>query len=248
VTRFSAIIIDDEPLAREGLRRICDRDGRVDVIDSAGDGETALHMIAATAPDAVFLDIGMPGLGGMEVAARLKARARRPAIVFVTAYDHFATEAFDLAVVDYVLKPVESARLGRAIDRVVAAVGDRTVDDDRTIRADAFWAPHRGSLVRVPLPSIESVEAEGDYVRLYTPSGSHLIRQSMAVMAARLTPALFIRVHRSAIIRKDRVIEFRHLGAGVWAAIDRNGRAFRVGRSYLTAVRDLLRIPPCPDP
>lgn len=241
MSRFRALIVDDEPLAREGLRRICDRDGRVDVIDSVGDGETALQVIQATTPDAVFLDIGMPGLGGMEIAARLQAGACRPAIVFVTAYDHFAAEAFDLAVVDYVLKPVERARLGRAIDRVAAAIGERTT------AADAFWAPHRGSLVRVPLTTIESVEAEGDYVRLSTSSAMYLMRQSMAVMAARLPPALFLRVHRSTIVRRDRVVEFRHLGAGVWAAIDRNGRAFRVGRSYLPAVRECLCIAPGSD-
>ena len=241
---FTAILVDDEPLALEGLRRICVRDGRVNIVGIAADGQAALDLVAEKAPEAVFLDIGMPGLTGMDIAARLNDLKRRPSIVFVTAYDHYAAEAFDLAVTDYVLKPIDAARLGRAIDRVAATIASSPRGRDPDMEADSFWAPHRGSLVRVPLAAIQSVEAEGDYVRLHTPSGSHLLRQSMGIISERLPQVLFVRVHRSSIVRRDRIIELRHLGGGAWAAIDRDGRSVRIGRSYLGGVRDILGLHP----
>jgi len=244
MTRLTALIVDDEPLAREGLQRLCVQDGRIEIVGTAGDAGSVAGLVAAERPDLVFLDIGMPGSSGMEIAAQLNRMTARPAIVFVTAYDHFAAEAFDLAVVDYVLKPVERGRFGRAIDRVAALVGARGGGIAADNGLDGFWAPYRGSLVRVPLAAIDSVEAEGDYVRLRTASASYLMRQSMAAMADRLPPDRFTRIHRSTIVRRDRVVQFRHLGGGAWAAVDPAGQVFRIGRSYLAGVRQLLGMPP----
>jgi len=194
-------------------------------------------------PDAVFLDIGMPGLSGLALAERLKALPRPPLVVFVTAYDHFATEAFDLAVVDYILKPVETTRLARAIDRIGTLAAMRHRGEKAAAGVDELWAPSRGGMVRVPMLAITRVDAEGDYVRLNVETGSYLLRQSMSAIEARLDPNLFIRVHRSTMLRLDRVRELRHLGSGAWAVLDVDGRLSKIGRSYLSKVRLQLSVP-----
>jgi len=230
------IIVDDERPAIEGLERLCERSGRVDVVGRATHGEAALTLARAEKPDALFLDIGMPGLGGMAVAQRLAGLPRPPLVVFVTAYDHYATEAFDLAVVDYVLKPIDEARLLRAIDRLEARVpagGGRR--SERLLRE--FWAPSRGRMVRVPALDILRIEAERDYVRIVTAETSFLLRQPISAMETRLDPSLFMRLHRSTITRLDRIHELSALGRGRWAAVDANGMSAPIGRSYLAAVR-----------
>lgn len=230
----SAIIIDDEPLAVDALRRMCERTGQLRIVAMANGGEEGLQLLAAHRPDAVFLDIGMPGMSGLDVAARIKALAQPPLVIFVTAYDHFATEAFDLSVVDYILKPLDAGRLDRAIERVLQLRGARApVEQD-------FWVPHGGSIVRVPAAAIKRIDAERDYVRLTIEQRSYLMREPLSAIETRLAPALFLRVHRSTIVRLDCVRELRHLGAGAWEVIDHDGRQARVGRSYLARVKAQL--------
>jgi len=240
---FRAIIVDDEPLAIDGLRKLCERTGLADIVGSATDGAAALQMVEAERPDAIFLDIGMPGLSGIAVTERLMRTARPPLVVFVTAYDHFATEAFDLAVVDYVLKPVEAARLARAIERIASQLAIRRADAAPDGSVEEFWAPSRGGMVRVPVSAIRRIDAERDYVRLGVESTSYLLRQPISAIESRLDPNRFLRVHRSTIVRMDCIGELRHLGSGAWAVVDAGGRAARIGRSYLARVRAQLGLP-----
>lgn len=239
---FRALIVDDEPLAIEGLERLCERSGLVRVVATATDGAAALRLAAAHTPDAVFLDIGMPGLGGLAVTERLMRAAQPPLVVLVTAYDHFATEAFDLAVADYVLKPVEAARLNRAIERVDGLVSARSAGEAAPAGAEDFWAPSRGGMVRVPASAIRRVEAERDYVRLCVETASYLVRRPISAIEARLDPRLFLRIHRSIIVRCDDIRELRRLGSGAWAVVDVAGRESRIGRSYLAQVRARLSV------
>ncbi|MDB5709537.1 MAG: two-component response regulator [Sphingomonas bacterium] len=235
---FTAIIMDDEPLAVEALRGLCARSSAVNVIGDAGDGGAGLAAIDRLRPDAVFLDIEMPGMDGLSVAARLGRLAAPPLIVFVTAYDHFAAQAFDLAVIDYVLKPVEAARLDRAIERVAERLALGRVAEPA--RAREFWVPSRGAMVRVNVSDIKRVEAERDYVRIFAWDASYLLRGSITAIEERLDPEQFLRVHRSTILRRSAIAQVRHRGAGAWVATDMAGGSTNIGRSFLANVRAKL--------
>lgn len=235
--RIDAMIIDDEPLAVEALRGMCERTGMVRITGTASGGADGLRLLARQRPDAVFLDIGMPGMSGLDTAARLKALTQPPLIIFVTAYDHFATEAFDLSVADYILKPLDAARLDRAIERVGQMLAARTPAEQD------FWVPHGGGIVRIPASAIKRIDAERDYIRLSVEGRSYLLREPLSAIEARLDPDLFLRVHRSTIVRVDCVRALRHLGAGAWEVIDHDGRQARVGRSYLARVKTQLGVP-----
>ena len=235
-----AAIIDDEPLAVEALRHLCERGGQVRIVGSAGGGAAGLPMLAAQQPDVVFLDIGMPGMNGLEIARHLKALPRPPLVIFVTAYDHFATEAFDLSVVDYILKPLEPERLERAIERAAQLLAERAAAGGRGQAMQDFWVPHGGSIVRVAAAAIKRIDAERDYVRLSVEQRSYLLREPLSAIEARLASELFLRVHRSTIVRLDCIRELRHLGAGAWEVVDQDGRQARVGRSYLARVKAQL--------
>ncbi|MES2127466.1 MAG: LytTR family DNA-binding domain-containing protein [Pseudomonadota bacterium] len=235
-----AFIIDDEPLAVEALGRLCARSANVRVLGHAGDGTAGLLALGAQRPDVVFLDISMPGLGGLALASALKEWEYPPLVVLVTAFDNYATEAFDLGVVDYLLKPVETMRFERAIDRVGQILSARRSAPGPDAPIEDFWAPHAGSIVRIPVATVQRIDAERDYVRLSVENRSYLLRAALSAIATRLDPALFLRVHRSTIVRADWIVHFRHLGAGAWEIIDRNGRPTRVGRSYLADVKARL--------
>ncbi|CAM3251378.1 LytTR family DNA-binding domain-containing protein [Sphingomonas antarctica] len=237
---FETIIIDDEPLAIEALRRFCERSGRVTVVGEATGGAAGLALARALLPAVVFLDIGMPGLSGLDVAARLAAFVRRPQIVFVTAFDHFATQAFDLSVTDYILKPLEPLRFDRALERIERLLPSLTA---AWIPADEFWVPSRGGMMRVAARDIRKVEAERDYVRFHVGDRSYLLREPISTIEARLDAGAFVRIHRSTILRRDMIVGLQHLGAGAWGAIDGAGKIDRIGRSYLTTVRDRLGCP-----
>ena len=235
---FTAIIMDDEPLAVEALRGLCARSAAMNVIGHAGDGGSGLAAIDRLRPDAVFLDIEMPGMDGLSVAASLGRLAAPPLIVFVTAYDHFAAQAFDLAVVDYVLKPVEAVRLDRAIERVAERMALGHVS--QPARAKEFWVPSRGAMVRIDVSDISRVEAERDYVRIFVGEASYLLRGSITAIEERLDPEQFLRVHRSTILRRAAIAEVRHRGAGAWVATDMAGGSTNIGRSFLANVRAKL--------
>jgi len=144
-------------------------------------------------------------------------------------------------VVDYVLKPVEFARLERAVERIQA----RLAAPDRGRASpvdDAFWLSSHGMMVRVPTALIVRAEADRDYVRIVTGERSYLLREPLGAVEQRLDPALFLRLHRSTIVRRDHIGELRHDGGGAWSAIDRDGNASRIGRSHLARVRDRLGI------
>ena len=166
-----AIIVDDEALAVERLAVLCEGLDSVEVVGSANDGGTALELIATLAPDLVLLDVSMPEGDGLGVARALGEMPRRPGIIFCTAFDRFAVEAFDVAAVDYLLKPVTQERLARAVGRV-AAIGDRSVVAGSPAMewAEDFWVPHRGELIRIAAQDIDRIEADRDYMRLHVGS------------------------------------------------------------------------------
>ena len=235
------LIVDDEPLAVERMQVICARIPHLMVVGTANDGAAALRLVEALHPDLVLLDMTMPELDGLGVARKLARKDRRPAVIFVTAHDHFAVEAFDLDAVDYVLKPVAPERLGRAIER---ALGRRSDQPVRTSGEwlEELWVPHRSELLRIDVAQVGRIDAERDYVRLHVgesgePTRSYLLLQTIAGLEQRLDPGCFIRIHRSTILRKDRIKGLRHDGLGVWSVELDDGEALRIGRTYLPRVK-----------
>lgn len=235
---FRTLIVDDEPLAVERMQVICARMEGITVVGTANDGEAGLRLIDALDPDLVLLDLTMPGMDGLTVARTLARRPDAPAVIFVTAHDEFAVEAFDLDAVDYVLKPVAPERLQRAIARVTSRRG-RPRNDAQSEWVEEFWVPHRSELVRIPASDVRRIDAERDYVRLHVPGQSYLLLQTITGLEQKLDPARFIRIHRSCILRRDYVAGLRHEGLGVWAAETGDGDFLRIGRTYLPAVKKM---------
>ena len=229
------LIVDDEPLAVERMQMLCADLPELSLVGTAGDGAAALRMVAALSPDLVLLDIGMPELDGMAVARSIgEGTATPPAIVFITAFDSYAIEAFDLSATDYLLKPVSAERLTRAIGRVLERrSGGGMALPPANAPIEEFWVPHRSELIRIAARDIERIDAERDYMRLHVNGRSYLLHQTISVLEARLDPALFIRVHRSVIVRRDRIARLGHDRAGAWHAELVDGDAVRIGRSYL---------------
>jgi two-component system, LytTR family, response regulator AlgR len=236
------LIVDDEPLAVERMQVICSRIEGISVIGTASDGQAALRLIEALGPDLVLLDLTMPETDGLAVARRLGGQADAPAVIFVTAHDEFAVEAFDLDAVDYVLKPVAPDRLERAVARVVSRRGERT-QPPASRWLEEFWVPHRSELVRVAAAEVYRIDAERDYVRLHVGQNaggqSYLLLQTITSLEERLDPERFIRIHRSCILQRSHVSGLRHEGLGVWSAETADGEALRIGRTYLPAVKKM---------
>lgn len=238
--KVRTMIVDDEPLAVERLQVLCAREPRIDLVGTATDGQSALRLVEALTPDLLLLDIAMPLLDGIGVARALGLGGTRPAVIFVTAFEGFAVEAFDLAAVDYLLKPVAPDRLTRAIDRVVNALGAPRLDVPVAPPgewADEFWVPYKAELIRVGADQIDHIEAERDYMRLHVGSHSYLLHQTITSLEARLNPEEFIRLHRSHIVRRDHIDRLRHDGSGVWFACLKRGEDIRIGRTYLAAAK-----------
>jgi len=242
--RLRALIVDDEPLAVERMQILCADIAGLDLVGIATDGEAALRMVDALRPDVLLLDIAMPGLDGIAVAERLEQRGGgRPAIIFITAFDHFAVAAFDVAAVDYVLKPVSGERLRKAVARVSELLREApAVERDAGDRSftEEFWVPWRSEVIRIATADIDRIDAERDYMRLHVGSRSFLLHQTIAELERRLDPARFVRLHRSTIVRRDGITRLRHDGLGVWHADLSNGTDVRIGRTYLPAARRIM--------
>ena len=232
------VLVDDEPLAIERLETLCSRIDRVEVVGTADHGEAALEVVAEEAPDLVLLDLTMPGLDGIEVARNLAKKPNPPAIIFVTAHESFAVEAFDLDAVDYVLKPVAAERLERAIGRALAKRGETAEPGDGKWLRE-LWVPHRSELVRVSVSDVRRIDAERDYVRLYVGDKTYLLLQTIAGLEEKLDPEAFIRIHRSTILRKDHIAGLRHDGLGVWSVELEDGETLRIGRTFLPKVKSM---------
>ena len=243
------LIVDDEPLAVERTQVICAELETIRVEGTASDGAAALRLAEKLQPDLVLLDMTMPELDGLGVARKLAEYDNPPAVIFVTAHDHFAVEAFDLEAIDYVLKPVSSERLSRASVRALARRGERAAVASEWL--DELWVPHRSELLRIAVNEVHRIDAERDYVRLHVAApgeeakedgGSgrtYLLLQTIAGLEARLDPDRFIRIHRSTILRRDNIRGLRHDGLGVWSAELMNGEALRIGRTYLSKVKKM---------
>jgi DNA-binding LytR/AlgR family response regulator len=231
------LAVDDEPPALDELAYLLNADGRVAHVHRAGDATEALRVLRDTEVDAVFLDIRMPGLDGMELARILHRFAHPPAIVFVTAYDDGAVDAFDLGVTDYVRKPVRAERLAESLRRVSGLRHPPALSPPRQDEP-SIPVELAGTTRMLPRSAVRWVEAQGDYARLHTADASHLVRVSLATLAERWAEAGFVRIHRSYLVQLRMVAELRLTPSGYVVAVD--GTELPVSRRHTRELKDKL--------
>ena len=240
------LIADDEPLAAERLQLLLAQSPQVDLVGTASDGDSAVRMAEALSPDLLLLDIEMPGLDGINVARALAAKQQSAAVVFITAFDQFAVAAFEVEAVDYLMKPVTPERLQRALKRARDYLHRREKAPAReptpaSPYLEEFWASDLSGLVRIASRDIDRVSAERDYMRLHVGRRSWLIHHSMNALEEGLDPELFVRLHRSAIVRKDFIAGFTRNPSGRWIARLADGEEQPVGRLYTDKLRTSAR-------
>ena len=225
------LVIDDERPALDELTFLLERDERVGEVHATDSPTDALRLLQDLEVDTVFLDIQMPGLTGIELAHVLSRFKTPPAVVFVTAHDQHAVDAFELNAVDYVLKPVREQRIVEAVRRVLAAT--RTENPQEQVPVE------RGGVTRfVPVSQIRYVEAEGDYARLHTADDSHLVRVPLTQLEQDWADAGFVRIHRSILIATAFVDEVRVDGGRCTVVI--GAQELQVSRRHTRELRDLL--------
>lgn len=247
------LIVDDEALALDRLRTLCADIEDVEVVGEALNGDAALLEISRLLPDLVILDVQMPGRNGLRTAAAMETE-QRPEIVFVTAHEHYAPDAFEVDAADYLLKPVRFDRLRQAVTRarrrrVMRVQAERVDMLARELeamkaagRSDAdtgFWIPERNGQRRVPLDAIDWIEAARDYVLLHTDARSYMLRTTMGALEAKLADSPLLRVHRSAFVRLDRVTEIRRGPRSIMLVLG-DGAQVQVGPSYVDTIQDAL--------
>jgi two-component system LytT family response regulator len=235
-------LVDDEPLARLAVKARLARHADIALVAEYGDGATAVAGLATVRPDLVFVDVEMPGRNGLDMLAALP-RAERPLAILLTAHDNFAVRAFDLAALDYLLKPVDDDRLDEALDRARLALPYRRPDAVRPAAAAwtrTFSVRVGTRTVLVDAADVERIEADGDYATLHVGSRTYLVRERLQALALRLDPAVFQRVHRSSIVRLDRIAELRALTNRDALLRLRDGTLLRASRTYMPALTEAL--------
>ena len=244
------LIVDDEPLARERIRTLLRDEPDIELIGECADGKEAVSAIQGKNPELLFLDVQMPEMDGFAVLEAVGPE-RVPAVVFVTAYDRYALRAFDVHALDYLLKPFDRERFHKALERARAQVGERGKLGDRLLallkdikeepkRPERFVIKSAGRVFFLRADEIDWVEAAGNYVQLHVGSTTHLMRETMGGLEARLDPEKFVRIHRSAIVQVDRLKEMRPAFHGDYIVILQDGTRLDLSRSYREKLQALL--------
>jgi two-component system LytT family response regulator len=245
------LIVDDEQMARASIRVLLGGDPDIELVGECSSGVDAVTAIAARAPELVFLDIQMPRMNGFEVLEAV-GDARRFVVVFVTAFDSYAIDAFDAQALDYVLKPFDDRRFHRAVERAKDRIRHARLDHLASELVSAMGTPDKpaeveriairdaGRTVYVPLPDIDWIEAADYYVQLHVGAKTYLHREPMRDLEARLDPRRFVRIHRSAIVAIDRVAEMRPSAHGDHCVRLRDGTDLKLSRARRSRLRVLL--------
>jgi two-component system LytT family response regulator len=251
---YRAIVIDDEPLARRGIISRLRPYPQFEVIGECGNGEDALAAIAEHHPDLIFLDVQMPEMDGFEMLENL-APEERPAVIFLTAFDQYALRAFDVHAADYLLKPIDDVRFVEAIERVQhtlqmekdTTLGERLeslLSDLHAKRptghSQRFAIRNGRRIFFVTANEVEWIEAQGDYAALHVGNKTHLLREPLHLLERRLDTSVFIRIHRSTIVRLDRISEMQALANRDCLLRLKDGTTLRVSRSYSDRLQEAL--------
>ena len=256
---LTTLLVDDEPLAREGLRMLLSQDPEISAIHEAKDGAEAVALIRSMRPDLVFLDVQMPEMDGISVVAEVGAE-KMPAVVFLTAYDKYAIQAFEVNAVDYLLKPVTEERFGQALarakSRLLASSGISQHDDaSRQILSllETIASPRRslkrlavrsaGKTFFVDVDDIDWIEAAENYVQLHVGRAVHLLHVTMNALEESLHSDTFVRIHRSIIVNVRRIKELQPALHGEYAITLRDGTRLQSGRAWNEKVKALTANP-----
>jgi two-component system LytT family response regulator len=244
--KVSVLVVDDEPIARAGLRKMLSAFEWIEVVGEAGDGQAAVRAIETLKPELVFLDVQMPGLLGTDVLRHID---HRPFVIFTTAYSQHAVTAFELGAADYLIKPFGPARLAAAMERVRGAIGEpSSVDGIERLSGALGGGPITRLFVRVgnaivpvPVDHVSWLEADGDYVVAHAGAGRHLLHLSLSSLVARLDPRRFAQVHRAHVVNLDHVRAFKRDARGNLEAELHDGTRVPVSRTRAQELRRLGR-------
>jgi len=246
-----ALVVDDEPLARERIRTLLEDEPDIELVGECRDGAEAVRAIDEEGPDLVFLDVQMPEVDGFEVLEAI-GPGRAPVVVFVTAYDEYAIQAFDVHALDYLLKPFDGERFRQAIGRARASVRAKAdvdreklaalLDDLREERRylERIVVKTAGRVVFLAVDEIDWIGGAGNYVELHAGERKHLVRDTMKAMESKLDPDKFVRVHRSHIVNMDRVKSMEPWFHGEYVLILENGTELQSSRTYSDRLRQML--------
>ena len=249
---MKVLIVDDEPLARERVRRHLRDEPGIEIVGEAGNGREAVAAIEEKTPDLVFLDVQMPEMNGFDVLKALEEN-KIPAIVFTTAYDKYAIQAFEFHALDYLLKPFSRERFRRAVrhareqlenSRQSESIDERLVSLLENLKAKKYLerivVKSSGRVFFIKTDEIDWIEAAGNYLKLHVGRDAHLIRETMQSIEAKLDPEKFFRIHRSTLVQIDRIKELHPLFGGDYAVILRNGTELSLSRNYRDRLPELF--------
>ena len=255
MAKIRALIVDDEPLARERIRTLLESDLEIEIAGEYANGRAAVSALQKQAPELLFLDVQMPGLDGFGVLETIGPE-KMPVTIFVTAYDQYALRAFDVHALDYLLKPFDRERFEKALRRAKAQIaGERTADLNQRLLAlledlkpgpkylDRLVIKSAGRIFFLRTEEIDWIEAAGNYLRLHVGKESHLLRETMSGIEGKLDPARFIRIHRSTIVNIDRIKELHPWFRGEHVVILRDGTRLTLSRGYRENLQTLLGKP-----
>jgi two-component system LytT family response regulator len=259
------LVVDDEPLARSGIADLVARDPELEVVGQCRDGQAAVRAIRELAPDLVLLDIQMPEMDGFQVIQQIGPE-QMPAVIFITAYDQFALQAFEVHALDYLLKPFDDERFAAALARTkralmntemgqlsqrllglldTAGIGPAPATELGPVPGQPYLSrlvvKNAGKVIFVRVDEIDWIEAADYYVRLHVARKSHLLRETMSALEDRLDPARFFRVHRSAIVNLDRLVEIQPYFHGEHVLLLQDGSKLKLSRSRKEKLEAVLR-------
>lgn len=250
--KIKTLIVDDEPIARDRVRRMLREENDVEIVGECGNGREAVTFINENKPDLVFLDIQMPEMNGFETLQEINP-AKVPAIIFVTAFDQYAIRAFDVHALDYLLKPFNRERFKRAVERAREQIERVTTGkiDERLASLLADLTTGKKYLERLVVKSVgrvfflrtdevDWIEAAGNYAKLHVGKEGHLIRETMNGLEAKLNPDKFLRIHRSTLVNIDRIKELNPLFSGDYTVMLKNGTELTLSRNYRDRLLELF--------
>lgn len=244
---IKVIIADDEELSRERIKTFLDDEKEIAVVAECASGKETLEKIRLLKPGLVFLDIQMPGMSGIEVLQNIEPPA--PQIIFVTAFDEYAIKAFELNAVDYLLKPFSRERFRKTLSKIKNAQPDELAGKLARLISDLdrkdnfltrFVVKSSGTFSFIPVEDVNFIEAEGNYIKIKTPSGVYLVRETITKTSEKLNPELFVRIHRSVIVNVRKIKQIQTHFNGEYIIILTDNSKLKSGRNYKAAIENLL--------
>jgi two-component system LytT family response regulator len=252
VATIRTLIIDDEPLARRGIRSLLEQDPEIEIIGECADGVEAVEEIQRSSPDLIFLDVQMPEVNGFDVIEALRS-LRIPDIIFVTAFDRYAIEAFKVHALDYLLKPVDADRFRTALDHAKASIhskhdhliGEKLLNLVNDLKKEQHSSSRiviksNGRIMFLNIREIDWIEASGDYITIHARKEKHLLREKISAIESKLDAKMFIRIHRSTIVNAERIKELRPKFRGEYTVNLIDGTLLTMSRSYRNRLNSLF--------